>query len=73
MSYPVKYWCNIPVSIPWRSSGNFRDIQIWLLDNVPNHSNYEYAGMDYTRPSKDKRVYYFAHEEDAAMFALRWS
>jgi len=71
---PVKYWCTIPVSVPWRSTGHFRDLRIWLLDNVPNHGDYEFAGVDSDLlPNKDNRVYYFAHEEDAIMFSLRWS
>ena len=71
MSRHVKYWCNIPVSFPWRSTGNFRDLRIWLLDNVPNHGDYSYYGEDSENPNN--RIYYFAREEDAAMFALRWS
>lgn len=68
-----KPWCTIPVSVAWRSTGNFRDIQIWLLDNVPNHDDYEFNGMDNSLPSRDNRVYYFAREQDAVMFSLRWS
>jgi hypothetical protein len=67
---PVKYWCTIPVSVPWRSTGHFRDLRIWLLDNVSDY-NYEFDGVDH--PFTDNRVYYFALEQDAAMFALRWS
>ena len=69
-----KYHCTIPVSVPWRSNGQFRDLRIWLLDNVPNHEDYEYAGMDTNiLRSQDNRVYYFACEQDAMMFALRWA
>ena len=68
---PKNYWCTIPVSVPWRSTGQFRDIRIWLLDNVPNYGDYEFVGVDLTNTKN--RKYYFAREEDAAMFALRWA
>jgi hypothetical protein len=68
-----KYWCTIPVSVPWRSTGHFRDLRIWLLDNVLS-MDYDYVGMDREiLPNQDNRVYYFAREEDAMMFSLRWS
>ena len=67
----IKYWCNIPVSFPWYSTGQFRDLRIWLLDNVPNHDDYEFGVVD--RPFFETRIIYFAREEDAAMFALRWA
>ena len=74
MSQREKYWCNIPVSVPWRSTGQYRDLRIWLLDHVPNHSDYELGGHDYDyHPDKDHRVVYFAREQDATMFALRWA
>ena len=63
-------WCNIRVSIPWRSSGNFRNIQIWLLDTV-NERDWDYDGADIKNLSN--RIYYFAHQADATLFALRWS
>ena len=63
-------WCNIRVSIPWRNSGNFRDIQIWLLDTV-NERDWDYDGADIKNLSN--RIYYFAHQADATLFALRWS
>jgi hypothetical protein len=74
MTRRVKYWCNIPVSFPWRSTGHYRDLRIWLLDNVPHHYDYDIDGQDYDyHPVKDHRVVYFAREEDAIMFALRWA
>lgn len=66
-----KYWCNIPVSIPWGSTGRFRDIQIWLLDNVVYHDDYEFSGIDDT--NSKNRIFNFCKEKDAIMFALRWS
>ena len=69
MSQREKYWCTIPVSVPWRSTGQFRDLRIWLLDNVLN-MDYDYFGVDYE--NTNNRKYYFAREEDAALFALRW-
>ena len=66
-----KYWCKIPVSIPWKSSGHFRDVRIWLLDNVPHHGSYHFDGVDFQ--NMNNRVYYFEKEKDAALFALRWS
>jgi hypothetical protein len=68
---PKNYWCTIPVSVPWRSTGQFRDLRIWLLDNVPNHGDYDYHGEDLENPNN--RLYRFAREEDAIMFALRWA
>lgn len=63
-------WCNIPVSVPWRSTGNFRDLQIWLLDNI-NSLDYNLDGVDYN--DLDNRIVYFARERDAVLFALRWT
>ncbi len=59
------------VSVPWRSTGQWRDLQIWLIDNVGYYNNYVFVGVD--TYNGDNRVYYFAHEKDATMFALRWS
>lgn len=66
-----KYWCTIPVSFPWKSTGHFRDVQIWLLDNVPFAGDYDFVGLDDENP--ENRVYYFAKEKDATLFALRWA
>ena len=63
-------WCNIPVSLPWRSSGHFRDLQIWLLDNV-DERDWDFDGVD--PKNFNNRIYYFAREKDANWFALRWS
>jgi hypothetical protein len=60
------------VSVPWKSTGQWRDVQIWLLDNVPNHKNYEFVGME-DADNQNNRVYYFAHQDDAVLFALRWA
>ena len=62
-------WCNIRVSVPWRGTGHFRDLRIWLIDNVLM-TDYEFKGMD---PKNDEnRIFYFALEKDAMQFALRW-
>lgn len=63
-------WCNIPVSVPWRGVRQFRDLQIWLINNVQN-TDYEFKGMDFD--NANNRIFYFALKEDATMFALRWS
>jgi len=64
-----KDWCNIPVSVPWRSTWHFLDLRIWLLDNV-NELDYDFVGAD---PKNYKnRIYYFAKEKDALMFMLKW-
>jgi hypothetical protein len=63
-------WCNIPVSVPWRSPGQWRDLRIWLQENV-NDMDYDDAGVDLA--DYNKRVIYFAKEKDAAWFALRWA
>lgn len=65
-----KYWCSIRISVPWRSTGQFRDMQIWLLDNVPDHCDYEFVGVDLGNTSN--RLFFFSKEKDATMFALRW-
>ena len=63
-------WCNIRVSVPWRSSGKFRDLQIWLIDNVKD-TDYEFKGMDPN--NSNNRIFYFALKSDAVQFALRWT
>ena len=63
-------WCNIKVSIPWRCSGHFRDLRIWLLDNV-DELDWDFDGAD--PDNEDNRIYYFALHKDATLFALRWS
>lgn len=65
-----KDWCQIPVSVPWRSTGHFRDLRIWLLDNV-NALDYDFDGED--PKNSDNRIYYFAFDTDATQFALRWA
>ena len=63
-------WCNIKVSVPWRSSGHFRDLRIWLLDNV-EYTDYYFHGGD---PNiEGNRLYYFVRKEDAVWFSLMWS
>lgn len=59
------------VSVPWSSTGQWRDVQIWLLDNVTGYDNYAFVGVDMKNTSN--RIYYFANEKDAMMFSLRWS
>lgn len=58
------------VSVPWRSTGQWRNLQIWLLDNIPSYDNYVFVGVDIKNTSN--RIYYFAYERDAALFTLRW-
>lgn len=63
-------WCNIPVSVPWRSTGQFRDLRIWLLDNV-NERDWDFDGADHV--NAENRIFYFARKQDATAFALKWS
>lgn len=63
-----RYWCNIPVSIPWRSTGNFRDLQVWLLDNI-HDTDWEIEGADFN--NLNNRIIRFANKKDAVLFALR--
>lgn len=63
-------WCNIPVKVPYRSTGQWRDLRCWLADNV-NDMDYDAAGVDLK--DYDNRVFYFAHKEDAVWFALKWT
>ena len=63
-------WCNIPVSVPWCSTGQWRDLRIWLIENVDDF-DYDASGVDLE--DYDRRVFYFAQRKDAVLFALRWS
>lgn len=63
-------WCNIAVSVPWRSPGQWRDLRIWLQENV-HDMDYDAAGTDLM--DLHHRVFYFARAKDATLFALRWS
>lgn len=62
-------WCNIPVSVPWRSTGHYRDVQIWLIDNIDS-LDWDLDGLDFNNPNN--RIVRFARERDAVLFALRW-
>lgn len=63
-------WCNIKVAVPWDGTSHWRDVRIWLLDNI-DQRDYEISGS----PAYDleKRVVYFAQKKDAVLFALRWT
>ena len=63
-------WCNIPVRVPYRSTGQWRDLRIWLIENVDD-MDYDAAGTDLM--DINNRVFYFARKQDAVLFALRWS
>ncbi len=63
-------WCNIPVKVPYRSTGQWRDLRIWLMENV-HDMDYDAAGVDLQ--DYNRRVFYFARKEDATWFALTWS
>lgn len=63
-------WCNIQVSVPWRGTRSFRDLRIWLIDNV-HDTDYEFKGMD--NYNSDNRIFWFARKPDAVQFALRWA
>ena len=62
-------WCYIRVEVAWKGTRQFRELQTWLDENV-DYGNYDW-GANTKNP--DNRVYYFAHRQDATMFALRWS
>lgn len=63
-------WCNIPVSVPWRSSGNYRDMQIWLIDNL-DLLDWDLDGVDMN--DLNRRIVRFARQKDAVLFSLRWA
>jgi hypothetical protein len=63
-------WCNVPVRVQWQGSGQWRDLRIWLIENV-HDMDYDAAGADLE--DYRKRVIWFAREQDAVQFALRWS
>jgi hypothetical protein len=71
MGMSKRDWCNIPVSVPWRSTGQWRDLRIWLIENVHDMDYDAYAGVDLE--DYDRRVFYFAQKKDAVLFALRWA
>jgi len=52
-------------------------INVWLLANVGHHSGFKNAVHElrpwYVEHHKDYLEYHFAREEDAVMFALKWS
>jgi ABC-type taurine transport system substrate-binding protein len=62
-------WCNIKISVPFRSTDHFYKLFGWLKENVDNR-DYDFVGMDYER--EDNRIIYFAQEKDAVLFVLRW-
>ena len=62
-------WCNIPIRVTWHSTGQWRDLRIWLIDNV-NELDYEVCGVDLD--DYNKRIIYFAREKDALWFSLKW-
>ena len=71
MTVPAtKYWCKIEVIVPWTSTGQWRDLRIWLLDNVPT-GDYEHLSQD-SSTGWNNRVVAFRFEKDATMFALKW-
>lgn len=62
--------CYIPISVPWKSTGNFRDLHIWLIDHIDD-KNYTLGGIDLFNDKN--RMVYFAYEDDAITFKLIWS
>lgn len=63
-------WCNIGVPMPWKDPNHFTNLLIWLSKNIDERD------WDWDVPyDKDEfhRIYYFAHQADAALFALKWS
>lgn len=63
-------WCYIPVSVPYRSTGQWLDLRCWVLDNV-DERDWDFGGAD--PKNQENRIYYFARERDAVQFSLRWS
>ena len=63
-------WCNVPVRVRWQGTTQWRDLRIWLIENV-HDMDYDAAGADLQ--DYRKRVIWFARERDAVSFALRWS
>lgn len=61
--------CSVRVSIPWKSTGNFRDLRCWLIDNI-HEDDYVLYGADLNY--YNNRVVYFRYEQDAILFKLRW-
>ena len=59
------------ISVRYCGTGQWRDLRIWLLDNVHNRDSYVIDGADMN--NYQNRVVRFAYEKDAIMFALRWS
>jgi hypothetical protein len=59
------------VSVPYDGSRQWRDLQIWLLDNIPDYDCYRITGLDYD--NMNNRLVEFQYEHHAILFALRWS
>jgi len=66
----ISDYCNIKASVPWRSTDQWRDLRIWLLDNV-NALDYDIYGIDID--NINNRIVWFARKEDALHFILRWA
>jgi hypothetical protein len=62
--------CTIETSVPWTSTGNYRDLRIWLIDNI-DEKCYYIAGADFKNLSN--RIVWFENRHDAVHFILRWS
>lgn len=61
---------SIKISVPWKSTGHFRDLRIWLIDNIMKDC-YCLEGVDFY--NVNNRIVSFSNENDATLFSLRWS
>ena len=62
-------WCNIGVGVSWQGKDHFTNLLTWLSKNVDDRDwDWDVAGKN----NNWHRIYYFAHEQDALLFKLRW-
>lgn len=62
-------WGWTRISVPYRGSGQSRDLRIWLLDHVDDR-DWIFDGADHD--DMNRRIFFFARREDAILFALTW-
>ena len=67
--YGVFYGESFNVGVKWTSTGQWRDVRIWLLDHC-KEADYTLAGVTAGKPNY--RSVYFKNIDDAMMFKLRW-
>lgn len=63
-----KYWCKHFVPLPYLEAGIRRDAAFWALQKFGTQQ----VDIMYNKPDGTPG-FWFEHEKDAIMFALKWS